>query len=151
MNSARKPDLHSLARAADTETSSRAVRRSAHGRMHGPAGRPAALMALVMVVALGGMLVIGGGGRFVMDQLVPGRIEARTQADFETVLRQARAAVEAHRQSEGSLPAVLPRGSLAALVRYERLANGYQLSISGSTITVRLDSDGRGEVIRHQP
>ena len=142
-----KPDLHSLTRAAYDEvqeTATRAERRKLASAEH-DRSRPAT-WALIGALLVYGLWHLG-------DLHLPSRKSTRAEADLESVLAQARDAVEAVRRTERALPDALPSASLAAVVRYERYANdhheeSYRLSASSHGITLLLDSDGNREVLR---
>jgi hypothetical protein len=140
-----KPDLHSLTRAAYDEVQATASRSQ---RAKSPRGARAswtpAVWALLGVLLVYGLWHLG-------DLHLPSRKSTRAEADLESVLVQARDAVEAVRRAERALPDALPSASLAAVVRYERYVNdhheeSYRLSASSHGVTLLLDSDGNREV-----
>lgn len=140
-------DLDRLARQADEALVAAERSREAVGQSAITGRRIAqALLAAVMVVVL---LVLQAN--FAWTQrlealLLPQRASEQALADMRTVLESARAAVEAARVRSGSLPMALPSAAHAALVRYERVANTYRLSMTDGQLLATMEADGTLDV-----
>jgi len=140
-------DLDRLARQADEALVAAERRREAVGQSAFTGRRIAqALLAAVMVVVL---LVLQANFAWTQQLealLVPQRASEQALADMRTVLESARAAVEAARVRSGSLPMALPSAAHAALVRYERVANTYRLSMTDGQLLATMEADGTLDV-----
>ena len=140
-------DLDRLARQADEALVADERRRAAVGASRFTGRRIAqGLMAAVLLVVLVVLQANFAWTQRLEAWLFPDRAAQQGLADMRTVLEAARAAVEATRAASGSLSAALPSAAHAALVRYERVANTYRLSMTDGRLLATMEADGSLDV-----
>lgn len=138
----KKPDLQQLVTAARDG--------AAHTKTIPHSSRPKKYRTGLWALSVGGVffatILFGNshmaGLGWVLDQLSPSRVTQRAQSDLELILSHARDTLKDARNSDGSLPEILPNAAFAAVVSYHHDGASYELSASAHGVTVTLDSDG---------
>ena len=142
-----KTDFASLAREASEE-----IRRGSKPLPTEPP-KPSQLRWPVLVACAAlAILAMAAETRFglvdaVTEFVMPARTARHVQADLETILDQAKAAIDGALGADGGLPDALPNAALAALVRYDRVGkSSYRLTVSGGDVVVTQDSAGNRSI-----
>jgi len=72
--------------------------------------------------------------------------EARVVRDLDTVIEQARHAIESAKGDLGRLPERIPNAALASVVFYDYSGDAYRLFVTSGNVSVMLDTDGSKKV-----
>lgn len=99
--------------------------------------KPVLSLILLAVIVYAGMSVYG--------RLAPPG-PAKVTRDLESVVEQARAAIEASRKATGEYPDALPNAALASVVEYDHEKDTYKLSATIMGIRVTLEPGGKKQI-----